>query len=734
MDELARHAAVAIPVPVRRLFTYAVSPALAPQLVRGARVRVPFGRRRVVGTVVEWPAAPPADGVATKSIEALVASGPTLPEDVLALTRFVAEYYLCGWGEAIESATPPGFTPPRPRLVVRRAPAPPCSEVAGPAAPARERLLARLDRAGGALPLEGLSAAERKVARVATRSGVLEIGPAPPEQVRAPRAAAADEAPVPTPPQAAALALLEPFLGTRSYRPFLLFGATGSGKTEVYLRAARTTLDRGRAVLWLVPEIGLTPVLRGTIERRFPGEAVVLHSGLARAERQAAWERVRRGDCRLVLGTRSAVFAPVADLGLVVVDEEQDGSYKQADAPRYHGRDVAVVRAREAAGTIVLGSATPSVESFHHARSGRYELLRLGGRVEDRPLPVVEVVDMREEYRRVGEMVPLSSALRRELAACLARGDQALVLRNRRGWAAALHCPACGERVECPRCTIALTWHRLARRLRCHTCGFERAVPEDGCPKCAHPELHPLGEGTEKIEALLGEAVPGARIERMDRDTVRGRGDHERILGRFARGEIDVLVGTQMIAKGHDFPRVTLVGVVSADQALGLPDFRAAERAFGLLTQVAGRAGRGERPGRVIVQAFDAEHPVLGLAAAQDYEAFFDREMRYRRALGYPPAAALVAIVLHDPDEQRARRSAELVARALREAGGSRVLVSGPGPAPIARIAGRHRQQILVRTVGRRRLVETVERALVATEHEVPRRSILVDVDPLTLL
>jgi primosomal protein N' (replication factor Y) len=733
MDETARHAAVAIPVPVRSLYTYAVGAELAAKLDRGARVHVPFGRRRVVGTVVEWPAAPPADGVEVRPIEGVVEGGPTLPEDVLALTRFVSDYYLCGWGEAIECAMPPAGVRSRPRLVVRAnalAPTPTGR------APARERLLARLAAEGGALPVERLSSSERRAAREAARAGAVEIAPAPAREAETPRPRTqpGEAGPVPTPAQARALEALDPGLGRAGYRPFLLFGATGSGKTEVYLRAARTTLDRGRSVLWLVPEIGLTPLLRETIERRFPGEAVVLHSGLARAERHAAWERVRRDACRLVLGTRSAVFAPLVDLGLVIVDEEQDASYKQGESPRYHGRDVAVVRAREAQATIVLGSATPSVESFHHARSGRYELVRLGGRIEDRPLPAVEIVDMREEYRRLGQVSPLSSVLRSELEACLARGDQALVLRNRRGWAAALHCPACGERVECTRCTLALTWHRAIRRLRCHTCGAERPEPESGCPTCGHPELQPLGEGTERIEALLAEAVPGARIERMDRDTVRGRGDHERILGRFARGEIDVLVGTQMIAKGHDFPRVTLVGVVSADQALGLPDFRAAERAFGLLTQVAGRAGRGERPGRVIVQAFDAEHPILALAAAQDYEAFFDREMRYRRALGYPPAAALVSLVVHDPDEARARRWAELLARALREAGGGRIRISGPGPAPIARIAGRHRLQILARTAGRRRLVETVERALAQTEREVPRRSVIVDVDPLALL
>jgi primosomal protein N' (replication factor Y) len=482
-----------------------------------------------------------------------------------------------------------------------------------------------------------------------------------------------------------------------------------------------------------VPEIGLTPLLLTTVRQRFPGTAVVLHSGLARRERFDAWESVRRGRCRFVVGTRSAVFVPLPDLGLVIVDEEQDTSYKQNETPRYNGRDLAVVRARERGAMIILGSATPSMESFRHARAGRYALLRLGGRVERRPLPDVRIVDMREEYHGEGEVTPLSAPLADELRACVDRGDQALILRNRRGWATALHCPTCGERVQCPRCSIAMTWHREARRLRCHYCGFEQGHP-DRCPHCGGEELNQLGEGTERIEDVLHHTLPGARIERMDRDTIRRRGAHEKMLRRFDRGEIDVLVGTQMIAKGHDFPKVTLVGVLSADQTLGLPDFRAAERAFQLLTQVAGRAGRGERPGTVVVQAFDAGHPVLRLAADQDYEAFFDREIQYRRALRYPPLSALVQILIQEKDPVLARRWAAEVAEAVRAAEPRRILLAGPGPAPVERIKGRYRQQILVRAAGRRRLVETVDRALRAVEGKVPRRALTVDVDPLSLL
>jgi primosomal protein N' (replication factor Y) len=517
------------------------------------------------------------------------------------------------------------------------------------------------------------------------------------------------------------------------YAPFVLFGSTGSGKTEVYLRAAEAALRAGRGVLYLVPEIGLTPLLVTRLAARFPGRVEVLHSGLAAGERRAAWERARAGACRFVVGTRSAVFAPLADLGLVVVDEEHDPSYKQGESPRYHGRDLAVLRARAAGAVVLLGSATPSLESFAHARSGRYGLLRLGGRVHARALAAVEIVDMRREFLQTRAAHPLSRALISALQECLSRREQALVLRNRRGWAVSLLCPACGTRVTCPRCSLALTWHQAAARLRCHLCDLERPHPGE-CPACRFEELQPLGEGAERIEHELREALPGARLARMDRDTVRRKGAQEDLLRRFGAGEIDVLVGTQMIAKGHDFPRVTLVGVVSADQSLGLPDFRAGERTFQLLTQVAGRAGRGELPGRVVVQAFDPEHPVLQEAARQDFEAFFAREMAYRRALRYPPLSALVQVIVSDRDPVQADAYAEEVGRALRTESRGRLLVSGPGPAPVERARLLWRRQIFVRSSGRRRLVAAVAAALADVEGKVPARALTVDVDPLSLL
>jgi primosomal protein N' (replication factor Y) len=664
---------VAVPVPVRRTFTYRLPGAFGPSVGLGSRVRVPFGRRSVLGTVVSLEPGVPEEAHAIRDVAETLPEAPALDASLLELTRFVSEYYLCSWGEAIEAALPPD-PPPR-----KRKPAAP--------SPGREE----------------------------------------------PQAAGAPAPVVPTAAQAQAVDALARAIASRAYAPFLLHGATGSGKTEVYLRAAELALAAGRGVLYLVPEIGLTPLLVGRLAARFPGQVAVLHSALAPRARRAEWDAVRAGDKRFVVGARSAVFAPLHDPGLIVVDEEHDPSYKQEDAPRYNGRDVAIVRGRLAGAVVVLGSATPSLEAYQNARSGRYGLLALGGRIADRPMPRVEIVDMREQFRAAGEVTPVSAPLLAALAETLERGEQALVLRNRRGWAIALLCPACGKRVSCRQCSLALTWHRGIRRLRCHGCGREERRPET-CPSCGGDALNELGDGTERIEDDLKRALPSARIDRMDRDTVRGRGAHERILRRFDAREIDVLVGTQMIAKGHDFPGVTLVGVLSADQALGLPDFRAGERTFQLVTQVAGRAGRGEREGRVIAQAFDPEHPVLAEAAAQDYGAFFEREIRYRRALRYPPLSALVQIVVADASEGRAWRTAHEVAESLRGVAPSRLTITGPGPAPIERLRGQFRMQILARSAGRRKLVESVAAALAPFDGKAIARTVHVDVDPVSLL
>jgi primosomal protein N' (replication factor Y) len=721
-----------VPVPVRRLFTYGVSPAIGESLAVGSRVSVPFGPRKLTGTVVEWPTEPPEGQVDLKSIESVDGAARRLSPVLLELTRFLADYYLCSWGEAIEAALPAAAGSATERQVRRLEAADP--ESLSSRATARRALLDALPVDGTPRPVSDLPPGVRRAIPELAKLGWVEALTLPREApAPAPVEGVPSRPPTPTDRQAQVLEELSAPLASREFAPALLFGATGSGKTEVYLSAAQKTLDAGRGVIYLVPEIGLTPLLLGKVSARFPGQVAVLHSGLSRTARYAAWQSVQSGARRLVIGTRSAIFAPVPDLGLIVVDEEQDGSYKQGETPRYNGRDLAMVRGRLEGAAVLLGSATPSMETFRHARAGRYRLLDLGPRIDSRPLPEVRFVDMRDELRREGRVIPVSRPLIHALRACVERGEQALVLRNRRGWAASVLCASCGERVSCGSCSIGMTWHRHDRRLRCHYCLHEDPYPA-ACPDCGAEELKLVGEGTERIESVIARAVPGARVERMDRDTTRRRGAQAEMLNRFDRGEIDILVGTQMIAKGHDFPRVTLVGVLSADHSLGLPDFRAGERTFQLLTQVAGRAGRGERPGCVLAQAFNPEHPVLRLAAAQDYEGFYDREIGYRRTLRYPPLTALVQMIVSDRDPGKAADWAATLTDELRDESGSRLLISGPGPHPIEKLKDRYRQQILVRSAGRRRLVQAVDRALAAVEGTVPRRAIRVDVDPHTLL
>ena len=721
---------VAIPVPVRRLFTYSVPTALAAGATVGSRVQVSFGPRRVEGTIVALGAGADADPSKIKPLQALVDDPRRLPGNVLALTEFVADYYLCSRGDAIETALPPDPGPRPPRRRIRR---PPGAQPPAERARAQRALWARLADEGS-LFWDTLDPSERRAAQALLRAGTLQIDELIEEAALAPEVTRqADAAPEPTTGQRRVLEQLQPAIAAGGFAPFLLFGATGSGKTEVYFRAAQLALERGKGVIYLVPEIGLTPLLITKVERRFPGQAAVLHSNLPKRERFEAWRRLRDGACRFAVGTRSAIFAPLQQLGLIIVDEEQDGSYKQEETPRYNARDLAVVRARTAGAAVLLGSATPSLESFHHAANGRYGRLDLGGRIDDRPLPQVEFVDMREEYARCGEIRPISRKLIYALEACLKRGEQAMVLRNRRGWSVALLCTRCGNRIECPRCSVTLTWHQSDQRLRCHYCDASQRRPS-ACPTCGNEELELTGQGSEQVEALLEESLPGARIARMDRDTIRRKGAHETLLRRFGRHEIDILVGTQMIAKGHDFHGVTLVGVLSADQALGIPDFRASERTFQLITQVAGRAGRGERPGRVVVQAFDPDHAVLRHAAAHDYEGFYEREVPYRRALRYPPLTGMVRLVVSDADPYRAREWADRVAEVLRAVGGGRLAVLGPAPPPLARLRGKSREQVLVRSRGRRRMVDAVASMLQQLEGEVPAKALSVDVDPYSLL
>ena len=535
------------------------------------------------------------------------------------------------------------------------------------------------------------------------------------------------------------------------FAPHLLYGVTGSGKTAVYFAAIRRALDAGRGALLLVPEIGLTPSMAAGMVRAFGSEVALLHSQLTPDERAEQWHRIRRGEARVVVGTRSAVFAPVVHLGLILVDEEHDTSYKQEETPRYNARDCAVMRAKLLGLPVVLGSATPSLESWANAERGRYALITMTERVAARPLPAVELIDMREEFRAVAGSRPgaepiFSRELLRETQATLDRGEQAIILLNRRGYSFVVMCRACGEKIECENCAIALTYHkggeelqhgdeaRAGERLQCHYCGFHRMVPPK-CPKCASEHLFFLGAGSQQGEERLGELFPGARLGRMDRDTVRTRGDMERLLARLHSGEINLLVGTQMIAKGHDIHGVTLVGVVGADFALGLPDFRSAERVFQLLTQVSGRAGRGELPGRVLVQTYQPDHYVNKFAQRHDFTGFAAKEMFLRRAARYPPFSVLANLLVTSEHLEEALGWSGEIARWFREVKPAGVRLLGPAVAPIARIKRVYRYHMILKSERRDALTGTLRALLAAAEAcGVPRRALTVDVDPMHLM
>jgi primosomal protein N' (replication factor Y) len=542
--------------------------------------------------------------------------------------------------------------------------------------------------------------------------------------------------------QTDALAGLVAALG--GFRVFLLHGVTGSGKTAVYLAAMQKALDRGLASILLVPEIGLTPQSVGLLDAAFGNKVALLHSALTPEERSEQWRRIRRGETPIVVGTRSAIFAPVPNLGLILVDEEHDQSYKQEETPRYNARDVAVMRAKLAGAVAVLGSATPSLESWQNAAQGRYTLVSMSQRVMNRPLPEVQLVDMRREFQETGHEHLFSRALIEQTQAALDRGEQAIILLNRRGYSSAVICRACGAKLECQNCAIALTHHkppsdqaeiaREGQRLECHYCGYRRTVP-GRCPQCDSEHLYYLGAGSEQGEERLTEIFPTARIGRMDRDTVRGRHDLERLLARLHSREINLLVGTQMIAKGHDIHGVTLVGVVGCDHALSMPDFRAAERVFQLMTQVSGRAGRGDLSGRVVVQTYYPDHYAILAASTHDYLSFVGRELKYRRWMHYPPFGPLANVLVQaEKLEDAAGWSAEL-GKWFQKAAPEGVRILGPCTAPVARIKGIYRFHLILKAASRKALNAALRGMMAHAEAaELPRRNVVVDVDAQRLM
>jgi primosomal protein N' (replication factor Y) len=714
---------VALPLPLEQTFTYRVPPALRRTAAVGRRAVVPFRGRSLTGVIVEEGG--PADqfdgGFQLKDLSRLLDERPALPEGVLRLTRWMARYYVCSWGEALSAALPPGgkdLSPKRKRCLrlAERYRTPEAAralkdDVRGPKQKAALDALADFLENGQKAPVRA-EVGRRAEASSSTLRSLVEKGLVEEceREVRRTPFDENSEPPAPpdhtlTPDQQDALDAVQEAVRADAHDTFLLHGVTGSGKTEVYIAALKETLHQGKSGIVLVPEIALTPQTVRRFRAHFPGEVAVLHSQMSRGERFDTWRSLREGRYNVAVGPRSAVLAPLVDVGLIVVDEEHETSYKQHDpAPRYHARDVAVMRASMAGAACVLGSATPSLESKHNADTGKYRLLELPERVPAREngrpaeLPEVRILDLTRERKKPGFTGALSVPLQEALQQRLQRGEQTILLQNRRGFAPVVECTDCGFAPHCPNCAVTLTYHRSNRRLRCHYCGHTQPLPER-CPSCVDGAGHlaQLGTGTQRVENELAEAFPDARIARMDRDTTSRKDAHARILRRFRTGEADILLGTQMIAKGLDFGDVTLVGVISADTGLLFPDFRAEEHTFQLLMQVAGRAGRADRAGEVLLQTRNPDHPALTCAARHDYEGFAQQTLDERRALGYPPFGRVVALEFRGPERTRALELAEAWTAALRRRAGDALDVMGPEPAAVSRIKGQHRFRTLLK-------------------------------------
>jgi primosomal protein N' (replication factor Y) len=744
-----------------------------PMPVVGARVRVPLGPRVITGCVVAHGAVL-ADGEA-KAIQRVLDVEPFLLPAIVELCRWTADYYMAGLGDALRIAMPPGAGREQSAFRTERVVSMTAEglsviargsigkEDAGRALTTKQRaaieVLADAPAGVGMAELRGRGITPDVLRRLVARGLVsmhearrdrdpFEGQPGVVREIEPVRAL--------TEEQAHALDVLGALAEARRFAVALMRGVTGSGKTEVYLRLATDVVRSGKQVLLMVPEIALTPSVAALFRGGFGARVAIQHSALSDGERHDQWHRIRRGAVDVVIGTRSAVFAPLTRLGLIVVDEEHDSSYKQEETPRYHGRDVAIVRARAEGALVVLGSATPSLESYQNAIRGKYTLVSLERRVLDRPLATVRLVNMRDEYAARGPDVVVSTALEEAIERRLALREQVVVLLNRRGYATSVFCRQCGDSFECPNCSVSLTMHtthadgrssrhagaagrpaaaseppRVSGWGRCHYCNYSLRMP-NACPKCAAPYLEQSGFGTERVEAQLRARFPDARIGRVDRDSVRRKGALADFLGRFARGDLDILVGTQMIAKGHDFPRVTLVGVISADVGLGLADFRAAERTFQLLTQVAGRAGRGEQPGEAIVQTIYPEHYSVQMAVVQDYTVFFEKEAEFRRAMRYPPMVAMVNVIARGRTLNEALELAGHLASRVRSQAPESVVVLGPAPAPMGRLRGEHRVQVFLKSARRADMRQALQAALAGLT--ASRRRLTVDVDPLNVL
>jgi primosomal protein N' (replication factor Y) len=807
---------VALPVPLRTAFTYAVPESLRAAVQPGSRVVVPFRKKAMVGVVLETTTTVP-EATQIREIQKVLDLIPALTPKLLELGQWIAGYYLAPIGEVFRAMLPPVTEISTRRKILLTEPGKTFAEkwkagtalsdlagteseflqkflekkgelTLGPASKLgvgpeslerlqkrgyieiretvqgrkrkmqhvvawkatgadkrisekEERLRALLETERGPLPMPQLlklAQVSRALVDRMLRDGLLESWEEPIDPVEDPFDTGY------TPPahtlnetQERAFNAIRARFELGEFGVQLLHGVTGSGKTEVYLRSVQDTLARGKTAIILVPEIALTLWIgrqcRAWFGARFEGVAV-LHSALSDVERAQEWWRARTGAARVVVGTRSAIFAPVENLGLLIVDEEQETSYKQEETPRYHGRDVAIMRAKLENTLALLGSATPSLETYHHAVNGKYELLTMASRVENRSLAAVEIVDLRADFQQTHKTNPISQVLHAGIADCLTFHTQALVLINRRGYSWSVLCRSCGASVQCVNCSISMTYHKSRNRLECHYCGSIQPVPK-ACPKCESKYVYFFGEGSEHLEERLRKEFPGARIARLDRDTARRKRQSQETLGAFASGALDILVGTQMLAKGHDFQRVTLVGVISADSSLSLPDFRAAERTFQLLTQVAGRAGRGELPGRVLIQTYYPEHYAVQDAVKQDYLSFYERELHFRRMMMYPPFTSLANVIVRDTNLEKAIRWSRRLSEYFAPHDGKGIRILGPASAPLAKLKKEHRYQFLLKSPKKSLLTKILSGALLFCDaNGIPQNAVLTDMDPLTLL
>ncbi len=735
---------VALDLPLDQLFTYRVPEALRERARLGHRVVVPFRGRSKTGFVAGTPRH--TDLKRVLALSSAPDAVPTLTRELRSLAAFIATYYGCALGEAMAAMVPRGVRTKggaATRWHVSLVADATVEEVEGTTrSPAQMRILRVLRRTPSGVALAELcrrANVSQSPVRTLERAGVLKrekraVSSIESDSLAVDADASSREGPAKahelTHYQSQALAALLAAVQRETYTPFLLFGVTGSGKTEVYLRAIRACVDAGRQAIVLVPEIALTPQTVRRFRARFES-VTVLHSGMTEAARGRAWRHVQEGKADVVIGPRSAVFAPLPRLGLVVVDEEHETTFKQQNTPRYHARDVALVRARACGAVVILGTATPSLESYRNAREGKYELLTLPERVAGRSLPVAKVIDLKDRDERPPRHSNFSRSLRLRMAEALRMDSQIILFQNRRGFATSVSCMRCGHVVACPHCDLSLTFHKADRVALCHLCGFEKPIPP-ACPDCALPRLNFQGTGTQTVENELAVLFPDARVARMDSDTMTTRGAYEAVLSKFGAREIDVLVGTQMIAKGLDFPNVSLVGIVSADTSLHLPDFRASERTFQLIAQVAGRAGRGDVDGRVVIQTRTPSHPAIAFAARHDYERFAEHELKDREQFLYPPFARMLRVVVLGPSKDKTMNHARRVATALVNAATADTMIMGPALPPVARIQDRHRAHVLVKSTSHREVANAVA-ALRAMKPTTRAIDVLMDVDPLGL-